>query len=157
TPPARFGAAVAYDPIRRVLVVFGGQPAPGTPDIADTWEWDGRVWTALAPRNAPGPRTGARMVFDPHRHRLLLFGGRGSGVFQNDTWEWDGTNWDELDTALAPPPRADAALAYDPLHDQIVLFGGTYFVGTHGDTWTLQGTTWTEALPTTSPPARSDA
>src|SRR5690606_27848123 len=40
----RFAHALAYDPLRRVTVLFGGRPRdPGTP-LADTWEWDGNAW-----------------------------------------------------------------------------------------------------------------
>lgn len=43
--PRRHGHAVAFDPIRQRLFVFGGaQPEPPGAAFADLWEWDGRVW-----------------------------------------------------------------------------------------------------------------
>ena len=42
-PPARIGAAMAYDAARVVAVLFGGIAATGP--LGDTWEWDGTNWT----------------------------------------------------------------------------------------------------------------
>jgi hypothetical protein len=37
--------ALAYDPQRRKIVLYGGFTQ--AEDYADTWEWDGRGWTCL--------------------------------------------------------------------------------------------------------------
>src|SRR5206468_1291269 len=42
-PSDRWSMAVAYDPRRRVIVLFGGAAYDGW--RADTWIWDGRSWT----------------------------------------------------------------------------------------------------------------
>jgi hypothetical protein len=45
-PPARIDHAVAYDPTRERMVLFGGKlPNPSKVLFQDTWEWDGRRWT----------------------------------------------------------------------------------------------------------------
>lgn len=45
----RIGEAVAYDPVRRVVVLFGGRRQFGTiPDSNDTWTWNGTDWTEAA-------------------------------------------------------------------------------------------------------------
>jgi hypothetical protein len=44
-PPARYLAGAAYDPGRRVLVLFGGGNAAGMDLFRDTWEHDGTGWT----------------------------------------------------------------------------------------------------------------
>lgn len=41
-PGARYLPAVAYDPVRRVTVVFGGGNREGL--LGDTWEFDGAQW-----------------------------------------------------------------------------------------------------------------
>ena len=43
-PSPRYLTAVAYDPVRRVLVMFGGGSATGMNRFADTWEYDGTRW-----------------------------------------------------------------------------------------------------------------
>lgn len=44
-PSLRYNAAMAYDRDRNRVVLFGGEVATGTPDLADTWELDGTGWT----------------------------------------------------------------------------------------------------------------
>lgn len=46
-PSPRYLPAVAYDPIRRVLVLFGGGSVTGMNLYADTWEYDGTLWREL--------------------------------------------------------------------------------------------------------------
>jgi hypothetical protein len=47
SPGARGSAALAYDPTRRVLVLYGGFTADGA-ERADTWEFDGSTWSCVA-------------------------------------------------------------------------------------------------------------
>jgi hypothetical protein len=42
----RVGAALAADPVRRTVVLFGGRSSQ--PLTADTWTWDGSTWTHRA-------------------------------------------------------------------------------------------------------------
>jgi hypothetical protein len=45
-PSARFAAAIAYDPVRAQVVLFGGSTSgPNWSPLSDTWVWDGKVWT----------------------------------------------------------------------------------------------------------------
>jgi hypothetical protein len=44
-PGGRYLTDVAYDERRRVLVLFGGGAADGMSVLADTWEFDGTIWT----------------------------------------------------------------------------------------------------------------
>src|SRR5690606_26529957 len=76
-------SAAAYDPIRRRIVVFGGNCS------ADTWEWDGAGWHRRSPGASPEARSHARAAFDPAEGRILLFGGeRCIHVAIDDTWEY---------------------------------------------------------------------
>ncbi|MGH7722487.1 MAG: hypothetical protein ACRENL_06585 [Candidatus Dormibacteria bacterium] len=79
-PPARSGAAMAYDSTLGVTVMFGGTDAAGRP-LTDTWTWNGTGWTAAA--QGPGPMSATRLVDDPAAGGVLLVGmpaPRGSGV-----------------------------------------------------------------------------
>lgn len=53
-PSPRVGAVMAYDTVRRVVVLFGGGMPSGyfgystEPSLNDTWTWNGIDWTRLA-------------------------------------------------------------------------------------------------------------
>jgi hypothetical protein len=73
SPPARYVAAMAFDPGSATTILFGG--AKATVDyLGDTWAWDGTDWTHLFPDVAPSARGWGAMAFDSNGH-ALLFGG----------------------------------------------------------------------------------
>jgi hypothetical protein len=97
--------AMAYDPIRRQTVLFGGSPVGNGTD--ETWLWNGSAWAPVANLNPrPAARTSARMVYHPRRQTLVMFGGTNGTTTFNDTWEWDGTSWALLTTDMPPPSRS---------------------------------------------------
>jgi hypothetical protein len=61
---------------------------PDSTGAAQTWEWDGRLWTQ---RQDIGPRAryGPAFAYDSERDRVVLFGGyaSGTGSHLGDTWE----------------------------------------------------------------------
>ncbi|MCI4336167.1 MAG: kelch motif-containing protein [Thermoplasmata archaeon] len=106
SPPARWDAAVAYDPTDNCVVLFGGANATGVP-LNDSWKYSG-TWSRLSsgPLPAVTARWGAAMVYDPNDGPAgftLLFGGSvsdaiapgggnedgGGGQGQGDTWVFD--------------------------------------------------------------------
>jgi hypothetical protein len=46
-PSPRGSPAMAYHPEANRIVLYGGFAAGGQ-ELADTWEWDGQVWTCLS-------------------------------------------------------------------------------------------------------------
>ncbi len=156
-PSGRSMLATAYDSVRGVTVLFGGQDSTGNP-LGDTWEWDGASWNEVA-MTGPPPRMGHAMVFYPAIGVTVLFGGCADPVCSSqlgDTWIWDGKNWTDLTPASGGPvARGGHSLTYDPVGGAVTLFGG---VGAHGalnDTWELQAFSWSQASPARSPPARA--
>jgi len=90
-PGARNIAQMTFDPVHeRVLLSGGGEEA----FLGDMWSWDGMKWSHLTESNAP-TRSGLGATYDPHRNRLVVFGGveKPGGTAITDTWEWDGQNW----------------------------------------------------------------
>jgi hypothetical protein len=140
-PSGRDHHAMAYDPLRRQVVLFGGTDSAGAL-LDDTWGWDGRRWQWLATGGPPG-RAGHRVTFDEKRGVMVLFGGSGASGVLADTWEWNGTKWNEVTTTTAPSARFSARLAYDVRRDRTVLFGGRRGNTNLGDTWEYDGRTWT--------------
>lgn len=45
--PARSGASIAYDQIKKVFLFFGGVDKPGGRGLSDTWEWSGDIWACV--------------------------------------------------------------------------------------------------------------
>ncbi len=133
----------------QVDVCLAGQcvtrPRPDTGRCANRWVLAG----------IPA-RLSHAMATDFARHRVVLFGGQGTGGALGDTWEWDGTIWSQRTPVSSPPARFNHAMAWDAARHRVVLFGG--FNGTatpSSDTWEWDGTTWLERTPATSPPARA--
>jgi len=143
-PPARYAGSIAFDPVSRKIVLFGGKGNSGL--MNDTWLFDGTNWTQVQTPAAPGPRYGASLAFDKATQKLVLFGGVQSlNVFYSDTWLWDGATqtWAQA-TPVHSPPGLNGAMEFtDPRSGRVMLFGGLLAQGAQQDTnyrWT--GTTW---------------
>jgi hypothetical protein len=106
-PPGRNGHAMVFDRKAGVVLMWGG--TTGAEHLDDLWQWDGRSWKEIqvtGPR--PGKRTGAGMVYDMHRERVVLYGGRiredGRVKDSDEMWEWDGHQWTLIAHARNDPP-----------------------------------------------------
>lgn len=139
-PPARKYPALAYDPIRERVVLFGGEASPDS-TLGDTWEWDGASWTEIMPADGVSPtaRSRSQLVYNPLRRTLLLHAGRtlSTGAVYSDVWEWDGARW-TLMHADDHPIRFSAAAFFDSLRGGMVVYGGRNLssIGTNtNETW----------------------
>jgi PKD domain len=132
SPPARFGASMAYDAADGYVVLFGGATGPyagsTSPLLNDTWAFKGGGWTELCSACGPSPRVDASMAAVGPTGGVDLFGGLGgaSGQYKplGDTWSFIGGAWTVLAPASSPSPRFDAGLSLDPTSNDLVLFGG---------------------------------
>jgi hypothetical protein len=122
--------AMAYDPARSSLILFGGYESYYNAAYGirsgKTWELhtDGKG-TELSPASSPPARVRHRMVTDLTRKKILLFGGDG----YNDVWEWDGaavswTNRTPSVSTNAPTGREFPLLTYDEGRRKMFLFDG---------------------------------
>ena len=142
-PPARAHHALAYDPVRRqVLLTAGSTPRDGGRTFEffnDLWAFDGRRWTELGPS---GDRiSGTSLAFDVRRGRLLSWGGYdGSARGELRVLEPDG--WRTLGT-YADMRVSEPGTAYDARRNVLVAFGGSAGRGhAYADTWEHDGTRW---------------
>jgi hypothetical protein len=157
-PSPRQGAAMAYDPARQRILMFGGSDDAGTV-LGDTWEWSttAKTWTLLAPSPAPAARVGSRMVFDTANDRIVLHGGWNSSTssFFSDTWAWNPTNrtWSNLGSGFsgAFSPRTYHGFVYNTTNNRVTIFGGRAAAADLNDLWELQGNTWVN-IPAGGPP-----
>jgi hypothetical protein len=160
-PGARLQSAMAFDPARNQIVLFGGNLFHTIGQTNDTWVWDGATWTQKFP-NAQMPRTQGHVLATNVNGNGVIYlavtlGGSGSGTFRI----WDGTNWTQgnLPNQLFGLQRF--SVTYDPSRNQVVLFGG---YGCNApppfctasvlktDTWVWDGATWTQKFPSVHPP-----
>jgi cysteine-rich repeat protein len=133
-PQPRMGASVAYDPLRKRVVMFGGDqsciPCGGHTD--ETWEWDGRQFSAVDGAR-PIPQSGTAMVYNAASRSVMMLAtsfdfaqstGNTDGFGTLDRlFTFDGTNWSEVPAPDHPIVR-NTSLVYDPTNDVVMTFGG---------------------------------
>jgi hypothetical protein len=153
-PAARTMHSIAYDELRRQIVMFGGNGAGS--EYERFWLWDGTNWIRPTSAHLPGSRYGAAMAYHAASGEVVLFGGYASGLLSNETWVWNGVDWTQRFPTHSPSPRADVAMAYDAARRQTILFGG-FASGAqpNGETWAWDGADWTRLNPSSSPLPRS--
>jgi hypothetical protein len=101
SPWARDGAAAAYDPNQKGIVLFGGQDEGVTGHclLNDTWTLTGNsaysmVWTQLYPVSSPPLMDSAAAIYDAHDQQVVLFGGTGTPTTVCAKAQvWFGSTW----------------------------------------------------------------
>jgi hypothetical protein len=154
SPSAREGPMVAYDPVSRKVVLFGG--FSGASYLNDTWTFDGVTWTQVTTPVAPPARVVGAMAFDAVIRKLVLFGGYNRS-FLGDTWLWDGatSTWTQAFPQQSPIPATGPMAFSDPLAGHVDVYGGFDGRFYDLDTWRWTGTNWKHLNPTNIPSARS--
>jgi len=102
-PARRYAHAMAYDPVRQVVVLGGGEGGG-----SDFWEWDGTAWSRasldlpMATSNPPA------FAYDAHRQRLVYYNG-------SETWELGGpdADCDQVADAVDACPGTPAGASVD--------------------------------------------
>ena len=132
-PGARFWTAMAADPTRQRVVLFGGATnGPGNFD--DTWEWNGANWSHLIAAGPPA-RQGHGLAFSAPCASVLLYGGSNPQLGTlGDTWSWDGSSW-ASHAVGGPSPRQYLKLATDSQNAAVTLFGGANGTSASDATW----------------------
>lgn len=153
--PMAFGGS-AFDPVRNVLVAFGGELGATQSDATREFDPTTAQWILRTPTTRPSARRRPAMVYDEARGECVLFGGgSGPSQFFNDTWTWNGTTWTQRTPATVPPARFGAAMAYDSTRQVVVMFGGFVPSGQDAaDLWEWNGVNWTQRTFAGGPIAR---
>jgi Galactose oxidase, central domain len=128
TPPARFGAVMAYDVGKYQDLLFGGLDAKGS-YLSDVWLWNAdRGWS----KQVQGPQARAFAAAAPDgQGYVLLFGGDTAQGPLADTWLWN-QGWREVKPKNSPPGGVSRAMTLEgrvaaPL---LVVFGADRTVTT---------------------------
>jgi hypothetical protein len=125
TLTARSGHAMAWNPSRNKLMLFGGQR--DSADVGDTWEWDGSTWQ-LVPVTGPSARQKSGLTYSTALQSVVLLGGYHSGSL-GDTWAFDSTgNWSMLASGILDLSQQgewiQSASLTEIAHGQLVAVGG---------------------------------
>ena len=154
SPAARLYPAMAYDPVSKKVVLFGGLGSNA--NFNDTWTFDGTTWTKLVTKIAPPVRNGATMALDGKTKKLVMFGGFDTNKYLEDTWLWDGatSTWTRAQLKYSPPSATGAMVFTDPVSGNAMMFGGYNsfrVIPVFNDTWSWTGTPWRKLNPSTVP------
>ncbi len=152
SPPARWSAAMTYDPALGKIVMFGGRDL--SQFFNDTWEYGASGWSEVSSPSAPSPRL-TSITYDTAIGAVVLFGGgignlpAGSeSAWQrfSDTWEFTGAGWRNVTTDLAQsPPAMATTIVYDPNDGDAMIVGGSNAPTACVplvEQWIFTGTSW---------------
>lgn len=132
-PSARIYHCMAYHPIVKRTLVWGGRPFKEQRDVT-MWIYDSysNTWESRQSVSGPNKRfVYAAMVYCPKINRIIMFGGLElSGQFQghlsSETWLYDleKNRWERLETTNGPSARTQHAMVYSQALGKVVVFGG---------------------------------
>ncbi|MCI4319073.1 MAG: hypothetical protein L3K23_02935 [Thermoplasmata archaeon] len=165
TPP--FGGAFGYDAADQYVVSFGGFANSWWFNNA-TWTFHAGVWTNRSANvtNAPPPRSGSGVTYDPTLGQLVIFGGsRSTGWLYdpnasvrymnytalNDTWSYSGGTW--TNQSLTAPSNVtlwENPFVFDPSSGNLVLVEEVFNSTTTNVTpvtWLLGNSSWSFVAP----------
>lgn len=109
-PSPRSNAAIAGDPVRQRVVLWGGHGNNGA--LTDTWEWDGTDWLLQSPVHNPPSGPQRAMVYEPDLGGIVLLTGSNGTPLQ--TWVWTGADWFQVSTTVPFTPAASVAASAAP-------------------------------------------
>jgi hypothetical protein len=120
-PQPRWNHAMAYDPSREGIVLFGGRTGSGVLD--DTWLLKNGRWTLLGV-SGPTPREEMTLHVDAVDRSIRMVGGRSElGSLLTSEWRLDASGWTRVSTSFIYGPMY-AHRALSTLTGQMFLAGG---------------------------------
>jgi hypothetical protein len=149
SPPGRFGAASAYDPLTGVVMLYGGRLGPGEV-VDDTWAWDRGTWRELdgGVGNPPGGEGSVMAWDDTHRQMVLVSTQAG---LARQTWTWNGSRWVEQSQGALPQGVAALGIAVDPVTHALLAVLCCDPSGGTTSTYTWDGAAWHRVTTHTTP------
>jgi hypothetical protein len=155
TPPAgRRDHTAVYDPVRREMIVYGGNNNSGPffgevrvlslPALTTGFSWSSPSMSVPKPVG----RELHSAIHDPLGPRMVLFAGHDNDIAADgstmsaETWTLSptlGYAWSQLSFTATPPLRQAHSAVYDSLNQRMVIFGGGDFPGPLNppDLWAL--------------------
>lgn len=147
-PSARNLSAMAFDPLRDRIILYGGSELNATKDGAvlkyDTWEFDGTNWTQV---NNDQVKVGNPMLaYDSARDQMILVGSDTEAKPHMYRYDPTAKTWIEITPEKMPACANDAAMVYQSHNRTLLLSGGVCAASDSftDKTWEWNGTTWAE-------------
>jgi len=139
-PAPRREHSAIYDPVGDRMIVFGGTNGGY---LGDVWALNlsgTPAWELIAVTGGPTARSGHSAIYDPSRHLMWVFAGRGGSGILNDLWTLTlgaSPAWaSAAPVGPLPAVRVYHTAVLDRARDRMVVFSG-YNGGLPGDTWFL--------------------
>lgn len=133
------GSAIAYDPISKRLIQYGGS---GQASTDQTQAYDGTSWKLLDPQTVPqgGPPMAAT---DENTGQIVMLTPSPDHPDLLATWTWNGSDW--VRQVVNEPPSniidgGHAQLVWDPALARLILLGGTFTANAPVQMWDWTGT-----------------
>lgn len=140
--PAVLVPAMAPDPARSGVLMYGGYDALAYDDYVstyDTWVFRVGTWTRLA--LSPAPKiAGPTAMYDARLSGVLVIG---KGILTEETWLLSASGWRQIHPLHSPSARSLANLGEDPTTHDIVMYGGLQDLKHNlTDSWRWNGDDW---------------
>jgi hypothetical protein len=135
-PPRLAGEAVAYDPVRRQVVTYGGTTAFGSVVGSQTQIFANDTWQVTGYIHRPRPRSQAGFETDAATNTIWLFGGldETSSAYHTDLWGYRNGQW--FRSVLGPASCNSPLTAFDSDRGRLVVNC------TGEETYEWDGTAW---------------
>ncbi|MBL4670324.1 MAG: T9SS type A sorting domain-containing protein [Flavobacteriales bacterium] len=158
--PGKANASAIYHQNQNDIIIFGGKTSAGFTNDIWALNLDSMHWREIIPQSTVNPsvRHTQNAMYDSLRNRMIIWGGQGSGLF-NDIWAFDfnDTSWYNLsangNVSGIPLQRYGTSSVYDPQTDNVISFAGFTTSGRFDDTWkfNIGSNTWTDETNATFP------
>jgi len=125
-PPAGEDCAMIYDPLARLIVLFGGKNDDDQ-NLNEVWALDlaKNLWQKIEGQGEQPPSSEDHaVIYDPLDYRMILHGGE-DGLTTNKTWSFDlkKHHWSDMTDSTAPA-REDHSAIFDSRGRRMVIWGG---------------------------------
>lgn len=147
-PPARQLAAMAYDPLRDRLVLYGGSTiaADGltTTALYDTWEFDGTTWRKVGDEAV---KIGHPLLaWDKARGEMIMLGVDAETKTHMYRFDPSSAAWSEIKPETLPECVNEGGLVYQDHNRTLMTVGGVCATTTSftDKTFEWNGTNWAE-------------
>ena len=152
TPPARTGAAVAWNPGLHAVLLFGGQADGGQTLLRDTWAWNGSTWREVGRgRLAPPASLMSSMAYDVDLHEMVLVASDIHFRAPIQLWTYDGLAWRQRSVSGGPTSPV-AAIGFDPrTRTMVAIAGDCSGFECRSQTWSWDGDAWRQLRPAQEP------
>ncbi len=151
-PGPRYLASMSYDPVRRKLMVFGGNNDVLLNGELWSFQLDSLVWRPEPYATiSPSPREGHTAITD-NQNQMVIFGGSTTkfGAPVSEVWAFDPSmeSWVYLaNLPVEPAPRWRHVAAWNPMSPSMRVFGGLMATGPANDLWLLELTAGAVGVP----------